>query len=422
MSFAVLDLETTGFSPSRGDRIVEVGVVLLDDQGGVEQEWTTLVNPQRDIGATHVHGIRARDVVDAPVFGDIAPDLVELLAGRTLVAHNQAFDVRFLRAEFEPHGHAMADDYAALCTMVWSRRTFGATKLVDVCAALGIDLIDAHSALGDAKATSQVLTRLLGTANGDRDWQQDVARGVFPSVRVTAHPTAALSARVADPNAAVSSQDQPLWQRVTVPLPTDDLGASVYLELLTDVLDDGLISSGEHSQLASLAEVARLDDGRLPKLHRTYLDAVAAEAVADGTVTDDEQNQLAQISTILDLTLPDLGSMLTAVSSRSRAQLVGRPEHPDERIASTGANFQLTPGCRVVFTGAMSIPREEWAQHLVEAGLTTGAVTKKTAVLVAEDPATQSGKARNAAKYGIPVVTEAEFAPVFDAYVANSRA
>lgn len=110
MPFAVIDLETTGFSPARGDKIVEIGIVLVDDDGAIEHEWGTLVNPKRDVGPTHVHGIRASDVVAAPLFADVAAHVASLLSGRTLVAHNQAFDVRFLRAELAATGiHIPAD-------------------------------------------------------------------------------------------------------------------------------------------------------------------------------------------------------------------------------------------------------------------------------------------------------------------------
>lgn len=57
--FAVIDLETTGFAYTRNDRICEVAVVLLDARGQRQDAWTTLINPQRDLGAQHIHHIDA---------------------------------------------------------------------------------------------------------------------------------------------------------------------------------------------------------------------------------------------------------------------------------------------------------------------------------------------------------------------------
>ncbi|WP_237590347.1 BRCT domain-containing protein, partial [Polaribacter sargassicola] len=73
----------------------------------------------------------------------------------------------------------------------------------------------------------------------------------------------------------------------------------------------------------------------------------------------------------------------------------------------------------MVFTGTLSRPREAWARALADAGFITGSVTKSCAVLIAEDPASQSGKAKTARAHGIPIVTEGEFIPVSDAYVAQ---
>ena len=100
MAYAVIDFETTGVMPERGDRVAEVGIVLTDDAGRIEFEWTTLVNPQRDVGASHIHGLRARDLIDAPTFSDVADDILELLAGRTVTAHNAVFDMRLCKTAY----------------------------------------------------------------------------------------------------------------------------------------------------------------------------------------------------------------------------------------------------------------------------------------------------------------------------------
>jgi hypothetical protein len=86
--YVVVDFETTGFSPAMQDRVVEIGCVLVDEDGVIEEHWSTLINPERDVQATLVHGITAADVQTAPTFRQIAPRLLQDSAGRTLVAHN----------------------------------------------------------------------------------------------------------------------------------------------------------------------------------------------------------------------------------------------------------------------------------------------------------------------------------------------
>lgn len=418
MGYAVIDVETTGFSPARGDRILEVGVVLVDDSGTIETEWSTLIDPQRDVGPTHVHGIRASDVVDAPLFGDIAAHLISLLEGRALVAHNQEFDLRFLRAELATHGFPLPPAYAAVCTMLWSRSTFGAAKLRDVCEALGIRHDGAHAALGDARATAKVLAALIASVGPTTGWRENVDGSRFTSATAVPRSTPAISHRPdirTSPMAFIDTAALPLWERVTLPLDYDDAAAAVYLDMLTRVLEDGLISTVEYSRLDATAEVAHLTPERITSLHAAYLAAAVVEASADGIVSADEHRELLQIATILDLPVPvpqyEIRREPTALRRRS-AEASAAP-------SATGAPFTLVSGARVVFTGTMSRPREEWARAIADAGFVTGSVTKNCVVLIAADPASQSGKAKTARAHGVPIVTEAEFIPVFEAFIAG---
>lgn len=154
---AVIDFETTGFVPERTDRVVEVGIVLTDDDGRIENEWATLVNPHRDVSAGHIHGITAGELLDAPDFADISGRLLDMLTGRVVVAHNAVFDMRFLQCELQRADYAVAERPDTLCSMKWAGRVVGAAKLAQCCEALGIALDNAHSALCDARATAQLV-------------------------------------------------------------------------------------------------------------------------------------------------------------------------------------------------------------------------------------------------------------------------
>ena len=161
MGYAVVDVETTGFAARRSDRVVEVAVVQLDEAGRITGEWCTLVHPGRDLGPQHVHGIRAADVWHAPSFAEVAGALADRLAGRVVVAHNLAFDARFLSAEFARAGLDVEVD--GLCTM---RLAGGRRSLAACCAAAGIDPGTAHSALDDARATARLFATMLPVPAG----------------------------------------------------------------------------------------------------------------------------------------------------------------------------------------------------------------------------------------------------------------
>jgi DNA polymerase-3 subunit epsilon len=97
--YAVIDVETTGLRTGWHDRVVELAVVRLDEAGRTKDEWCTLVNPERDLGPQHIHGISAAEARRAPRFADLGGQIVELLRGHVLVAHNFSFDSRFLASE-----------------------------------------------------------------------------------------------------------------------------------------------------------------------------------------------------------------------------------------------------------------------------------------------------------------------------------
>jgi len=81
--YAVIDTETTGLLPTHRHRVIEIAVVLLDARGQVEREWVTLLNPQRDMGPQHIHGILTSDVLAAPKFADIAAPISVPCRGRS---------------------------------------------------------------------------------------------------------------------------------------------------------------------------------------------------------------------------------------------------------------------------------------------------------------------------------------------------
>src|SRR5262245_28213182 len=99
-----LDIESTGLAPAT-DRICEVALLRVRSKA-TEARYTALVNPQQPMGAQalSVHGITPDLLDGAPVFAEIAPTLLGLLAGATLVAHNAPFDMAFLSDELERLG------------------------------------------------------------------------------------------------------------------------------------------------------------------------------------------------------------------------------------------------------------------------------------------------------------------------------
>ena len=173
MGFAVIDVETTGFSAER-DRIVEVAVVVLGADGAEVDTFCTLLAPDCDPGPTHVHGITAAMLGRAPTFRAVHPYLASLLSGRVIVGHNvDRFDLCFLRAECYRVGGAelVPGTVPVVDTMVVAQRQldlYGRAKLVDCCDFFDLSWEEHHSALGDARVTAALFGAMRGRLGDDR--------------------------------------------------------------------------------------------------------------------------------------------------------------------------------------------------------------------------------------------------------------
>lgn len=421
MSVAVLDLETTGLHPN-GDRVIEVGVVLLDERGEVEDEFCTLVNPGRDVGPTSLHGISARDVADAPAFADIAGYLNHLLAGRLVVAHNALFDLRFLGREFGRAGLPVRLP-PSLCTMRLAPLFFGAgtRSLQALCEYMSIPL-DAHAALNDARATAELLVRMLSSDLGsaplvgagmtvrfaddgsyegfeplDHVWVDLVAQAVATGACPPCEPCRSVPRDIAT---ALSRKHDGYLSGLVAGLPAlDDAPPSMapYLAVLDEVLEDRLVSVTEADQLFDIAGELGCAPDHVMTAHRLYLDALATSALADDVVTEAERADLDRVAVLLGLASRDVDVALTMVRSGARVSLPRRAG-------------LFSAGDRIVFTGEMARSRADLEGAARDAGLVPmSSVSGKTSVLVCADPDSQSGKARKARALGVRVLGEAVF-------------
>jgi len=175
ITWAVVDVETTGTRPSGGDRITEIAIATVR-QGEVVDVFSQLVNPERPIPPyiTSLTQITWDMVRDQPVFRQIASEVQARLQGAVFVAHNASFDWRFVSEELrrstgrELHG-------PRLCTVRMARALvpeLSRRSLDHVTRHFGIDIEARHRAAGDAVATAHALRRMLVLAEreGLHDW------------------------------------------------------------------------------------------------------------------------------------------------------------------------------------------------------------------------------------------------------------
>ena len=161
--FAFLDVETTGLDPVSGDKICEIAVIKTID-GQVADEFVTIVNPGRNIPerAISIHGITQVMVNRAPLFRDIAKDLLDFLNDTVIVAHNAKFDLEFLRSELKNLNQPLPEN-EVIDTLGIARRyySFPSNSLGEIARYIGLPIDEEHRALADVTTTKDIFEYFL---------------------------------------------------------------------------------------------------------------------------------------------------------------------------------------------------------------------------------------------------------------------
>lgn len=165
----VLDTETTGFEPSEGHRIVEIGAVELLNHMPTGRTYHQYINPARDMPteAFNVHGLSIEFLSDKPLFAAIAQDFLDFIGtDAKLVIYNAAFDVKFLNAELSWAQKPLIAPDRAIDTLMMARRKYpGSPASLDaLCRRFGIDNSSRtlHGALLDSEILADVYLELIG--------------------------------------------------------------------------------------------------------------------------------------------------------------------------------------------------------------------------------------------------------------------
>ena len=384
LEYVAFDVETTGFN--KNDRIVEIALVTFKN-GELLEEWSTLLNPQRDVGKSNIHGITASMVSTAPLFEEVVNDIFRIINGRVLVAHQFSFDARMLAQELN-RLDVDGDLGKGFCTLIASRNLLPGTadSLAATCEALEIASLDAHSALGDARMTMQIFQKLSDDGQEVIPVSVDYDKSTNP-------------ARVLQRAAFKKVPDDAL-ERIKaftkkVPFPTSDEKHVAYLLLLNMAMQDLVISKEEEAELNHWAEDLGVSSTQVQTLHQGYLDSFIQAALRDGVITLQEREMIELVAKALHLPV----------------------EIPDSPQLIQANEDSLSVGKRVCFTGEAfgfsgnTIQRSDLEALAAKVGLhPVKDVTKKGCdILVAADEATMSGKAKKAKEWGIPVISVEKF-------------
>jgi DNA polymerase-3 subunit epsilon len=165
LSYTVFDTETTGLEPSAGDEIIQIGAARIVNRRLLGNEcFDQLIDPQRMLSkeSIAIHGITPDLLVGQPTIDTVLPSFHAFCADTVLVAHNAAFDMRFLQLKEERLG--IRFDHPVLDTLLLSavlHPNQESHRLEAIAERLGVSVLGRHTALGDAMVTGEIFLKML---------------------------------------------------------------------------------------------------------------------------------------------------------------------------------------------------------------------------------------------------------------------
>src|SRR5947209_17126814 len=221
----VLDTETTGLDPLRGDRLVEIGCVEIFNRMPTGQTYHCYINPERDmpVEAFNVHGLSAEFLSTKPLFTEVVEEFLEFIGDAPLVIHNASFDISFINAELDRIKRPAISRDRLVDTLPLGRRKHPgvSNRLDDLCSRYAIDNSrrTKHGALLDAQLLAEVYIDLIGARQSQLILASDIrvtqADGIGDMPR--RHRPVPLAPRVTEADRAAhwdfvaTLGDKPVW-------------------------------------------------------------------------------------------------------------------------------------------------------------------------------------------------------------------
>ena len=185
MSEIILDTETTGLSPEKGDRIIEIACIETQELIPTKRTFYKLINPEREVSedAFKIHGYNYEKLKNQKKFKEISDEFLEFIKNKKLIIHNAPFDISFLNYELKKIGKPTIDKKNVIDTLEIARGKFPGTSnsLDNLCKRFGVDISKRkkHNALLDCQLLRDVYINLIDQKEPKLNFENQVSKSDF---------------------------------------------------------------------------------------------------------------------------------------------------------------------------------------------------------------------------------------------------
>ncbi|WP_372751372.1 exonuclease domain-containing protein [Labilibaculum sp.] len=309
--FAIISLETTGISPKHGDHLVELAIQTVNWNGELLDSYETLVHLGKDMEGFHIHGITNEMVKNAPSISEIIPDILFRLNGKTLVAHDLNFVLRFL----EPALKGQVENLQGICTLQLYNLVApdsGLRRLEQLCNYYDIDISEHNTAKSNSLATAKLFSILKNLYAQQFELETFIENFLkVTQIEDCPHERNIFMKRKEARNIANIHKTKlyDLLNRLTSNA-GDSIPVRQYLNVLDRALADRILNEKEISSLIDLASDFKLSKQQVMEIHEEYLRKLIRIYLLDEILTKLEMEDLNLVADLLCILPKELNLLI----------------------------------------------------------------------------------------------------------------
>lgn len=408
--FAIISLETTGISPKYGDHLVELAIQTVNWNGELLDSYETLIHPETDVEGFQIHGITDAMVKNAPSISEIVPDILSRLNGKTLVAHDLDFALRFL----EPALNSNIQKLKGICTLKLFNLISpdsGLRRLEQLCTYYDIDFSIRHSAKSDSLATAKLFSILKNLYAQQFELKTFVDDFLHVTKIKDCPNERNLFIKRKEAQNIANIQKTRLYDLLN--RLTSNAGDSVpvrqYLNVLDRALADRILTEKEIISLVDLAADYKLSKDQVMEIHEEYLRKLIRIYLLDEILTNTEMEDLYLVSELLCILPKELDLLI----KYERTKIAITTPSVQKQMKSLKGKSVCLSGHLSCKINGQRIDSELSQQLIKERGLVVKRVVSKNVdYLITAHAESFSGKGRKnrkAIEYNINVIDEKIF-------------